>query len=119
MRRLTLCMLVASMAIGGLAGCQSSATVVGGGTGSVPVLDAEAARSAGLSPEGASEGRSLCAAKCVRCHKFYRPADYNDAKWELWMRKMSKKAKLTAEQEEILSRYLSAYRVVSSGKGSQ
>ena len=51
-------------------------------------------------------GQKLYVAKCAKCHKFYDPAKYSEADWQMWMSKMSKKAKLKPEQEEILSRYI-------------
>jgi hypothetical protein len=51
-------------------------------------------------------GQKLYVAKCAKCHKFYDPAKYSDADWQMWMAKMSKKAKLKPEQEQVLSRYI-------------
>ncbi len=53
-----------------------------------------------------SQARRLYIAKCAKCHKFYDPAKYSDAEWAKWMSKMSKKAKLNPEQQEVLSRYI-------------
>src|SRR5437667_5056759 len=53
-----------------------------------------------------SAARKLYVAKCSKCHKFYDPAKYSDEKWQMWMGKMSKKAKLKPEQQEMLSRYI-------------
>ena len=58
-----------------------------------------------LSQESAA-GQKIYVAKCAKCHKFYDPAKYSEADWHMWMAKMSKKAKLNAEQEELLSRYI-------------
>lgn len=55
-------------------------------------------------------GRKLYVAKCARCHKFHDPANYSDTKWREWMEKMSKKAKLTPDQKQILSEYLETFR---------
>ena len=63
-----------------------------------------------LPPESMSAGRTLYVAKCARCHKFYNPANYSDAKWHEWMDKMSKKAKMKPDQKEILSQYLETFR---------
>jgi len=52
-------------------------------------------------------GQKLYVAKCAKCHKFYDPAKYSDADWQMWMAKMSKKAKLKPAQEAELSRYIS------------
>ena len=78
---------------------------------------------AGVLPAGAADpaptptsqdfmeaGRKLYVAKCARCHKFYDPAKYSDAKWHEWMDKMSKKAKLKPDQKDILSEYLETFR---------
>jgi hypothetical protein len=74
---------------------------------------------AGVLPAGAADspsptvmeaGRKLYTMKCARCHKFYDPAKYSDAKWREWMDKMSKKAKLKPDQKEILSEYLETFR---------
>ncbi len=51
-------------------------------------------------------GQKLYINKCAKCHKFYDPAKYSDADWNVWMSKMSRKAKLKAEQEQLLSRYI-------------
>jgi hypothetical protein len=51
-------------------------------------------------------GQKIYVAKCAKCHKFYDPAKYSQADWQMWMTKMSKKAKLKPEQEQILSRYI-------------
>src|SRR6266545_1851261 len=64
-----------------LAGCSSSA----------PAKDLPGAEN--------SVGHKLYVAKCAKCHKFYDPAKYSEADWKMWMKKMSKKAKLKPEQE--------------------
>ena len=51
-------------------------------------------------------GHKLYVAKCTKCHKFYDPAKYSDEDWTMWMKKMSRKARLNAEQERMLSRYI-------------
>src|SRR3954468_1042640 len=84
-----------------LAGCAAPA----GASDSPPV--------AMSSQELMAAGHKLYVAKCARCHKFYDPANYSDAKWHEWMDKMSKKAKLKTDQKEILSQYLETFR---SGK---
>jgi len=61
---------------------------------------------AGVSQHDANRASELYALKCGRCHKFYDPAAYSAEDWELWMRKMSRKTKLTVEQDKILSEYL-------------
>ena len=65
------------------------------------------------SPEKATDSgdpsqiaRKLYIAKCAKCHKFYDPAKYSDVEWQTWMRKMSRKSKLSPEQQELLSSYI-------------
>src|SRR5436305_6095345 len=48
----------------------------------------------------------LYVVKCAKCHKFYDPAKYSDEDWKTWMGKMSKKAKLSEGQAQMLSRYI-------------
>jgi hypothetical protein len=97
-------------AVLGLAGCQSSAPDGRTASDSVPVLTAGAASAAGLSAEEAAAANQLYVAKCAKCHKFYNPAGYSPKDWERWMRKMSRKSKLKPDQDELLTRYLGAFR---------
>jgi len=76
----------------------------------------DAARRAGLADEQIARARKLYVAKCARCHKFYDPVNYNDAEWHSWMTKMSKKARLKADQEQLLSRYLDTVRAQQAQK---
>jgi len=101
--RLLHCLIVAGLACVE-AGCQSSARA----SRSPPVPDP--ARLAGFSSEDISAAASLYSLKCGKCHQFYDPAQYNDADWRTWMTKMSKKARLKPEEEELLTRYLGAFR---------
>jgi hypothetical protein len=81
---------------------------------SAPILDDEAARTAGLSSQELKDATKLYTAKCMRCHKSYEPSSYGPTQWESWMVKMRKKARLTSDQYDLLSRYLEAYRAGSS-----
>jgi mono/diheme cytochrome c family protein len=73
---------------------------------------------AGLSPAGAADlsaeqkraAQAIYDIKCAKCHKFYHPADYTQADWDMWMGKMSRKAKLKPAQRELLSKYLQGFR---------
>ena len=113
MRADSLILSIALVAGAGLAGCQSSAP--GGHAGDfIPHLDAEAARAAGLSAGTIDQAGELYAVKCAKCHKFYDPAAYSEKDWDMWMGKMSRKAKLNPEQDELLRRYLGVFRVKSS-----
>lgn len=63
-----------------------------------------------LSDEQVTAARTLYVAKCSSCHKFYPPANYSEAEWNTWMRKMSRKAKLKPADEETVRDYLSLFR---------
>ena len=94
-----------------LAGCQSSArSGRQAAQGFVPRLDQDSANAAGLSVQEVTDATKLYVAKCARCHKFYNPAEYHDAEWRSWMTKMSRKARLKPDQQEMLSRYLEGFR---------
>ncbi len=67
-------------------------------------------RLAGFRAEEIKEANDLHAIKCAKCHQFYNPADYEEAEWRAWMRKMGNKARLTPSQQELLSRYLDTFR---------
>src|SRR5581483_11289623 len=64
----------------------------------------------GPTPSPLIATRKLYISKCARCHKLYDPTKYSDAAWNGWMDKMSRKAKLTAEQKETLARYIETIR---------
>lgn len=78
-------------------------------------MDAALASAAGLSVQEISDATRLYVAKCARCHKFYNPAEYGDAEWHSWMTKMSRKARLKQDQQDLLSRYLEAFRTAQKG----
>lgn len=77
------------------------------------LLLAGAAASAGT-PEPANEefsaARKTYVAKCAKCHKFYEPRDYDAGEWKRWMDAMSRKSNLKPDQEDLLRKYLEAYR---------
>lgn len=80
------------------------------GSKSAPVLAQEAAQAAGVSVQETKNATKLYTTKCMRCHKSYEPNTYTQAEWDSWMSKMKKKAHLSAEQEDLLFKYLAAYR---------
>lgn len=63
-----------------------------------------------LNDEEIRSARSLYIARCTGCHKFYPPANYSPRDWDMWMRKMSRKARLQPEQEATLRAYLELFR---------
>ena len=64
------------------------------------------ARAIDLPGDPSSPARKLYVGKCAKCHKFYDPARYTDEEWAGWMAKMSRKSKLTADQERMLASYI-------------
>ena len=87
-------------------GCQTAAT--GEQSHSIPAP--LASRAGELPADEADQARKIYTAKCARCHKFYNPADYSDAEWHSWMTRMSRKARLSASQADLVSRYLETFR---------
>lgn len=73
-----------------------------------------AAGAAELSATEQANARKLYNTKCARCHKFYDPAKYTDAEWQMWMTRMNKKARLKSAQAELLGRYLGTFRTPGS-----
>jgi len=63
-----------------------------------------------LTDDQVTAARALYVAKCTSCHKFYSPANYSEAEWNSWMRKMSRKTRLRPTDEEILRDYLGLFR---------
>jgi hypothetical protein len=74
------------------------------------VLAANPARAGDLSAVELRNARKLYIAKCAKCHKLHDPAGYTVSEWASWMAKMSRKARLKKDQEELLSRYLETLR---------
>jgi cytochrome c5 len=60
--------------------------------------------------ESVEAGRSVYVQKCARCHRFYDPAAYPDEEWQSWMKKMTRKARLTSEQASLINQYLNSFR---------
>lgn len=110
-----LTILVVLVVAAGLVGCQTSRSHGRVAGKSFPMLDAASASTAGLSTNEVSDAIQLGNTKCIRCHGFYDPTAYNDAEWQTWMTRMSKKAHLAADQRELLSRYLAAIRTTAKG----
>lgn len=76
-----------------------------------------AAASDGAGPLSSSElkrAAKLDKRKCYRCHKPYDPRDYSLDEWNGWMDKMSRKARLKSDDEELLRRYFRTLRASKS-----
>jgi len=89
----------------GLAGCQTTSVGSNSAPPTIPLGGA-----ALISEADAAGGRALYLNKCARCHIFHDPATYNDANWQKWFTKMSRKARLQPPEHELLSKYLAAFR---------
>jgi hypothetical protein len=59
-----------------------------------------------LSAPEEAKARKLYLTKCAKCHKLYDPTRYTDKDWEVWMGKMTSKAKLSRSQAQLLSNYI-------------
>jgi mono/diheme cytochrome c family protein len=69
-----------------------------------------AVKAADLTDAEVKAARKLYLIKCAKCHKLYDPAGYDDAAWQSWMAKMTKKAKLNEQQADLISRYVETVR---------
>lgn len=103
----------------GPSGCQSTAPAGRKASASVPLLTAAQISAAGLGENEIEPATTLCNLKCLKCHKFYGPDEYRDAEWNHWMVKMSRKARLKPDQQELLTRFLNAFRVDSRANESR
>ncbi|MBI3876490.1 MAG: hypothetical protein HY300_11160 [Verrucomicrobia bacterium] len=56
------------------------------------------------------DARKIYVAKCAKCHEFYAPSDYSSGEWSVWMTKMGKKSRLSAEQLVLMRRYTDELR---------
>lgn len=54
--------------------------------------------------------RKIYVGKCAKCHKLYDPNQYTPEKWDAWMAKMNRKARLSPDQIDLLARYIAAGR---------
>jgi mono/diheme cytochrome c family protein len=64
------------------------------------------ARATDPAPLSSAATRKLYIGKCAKCHKLYDPAQYSALQWEMWMGKMTKKARLTDTQQQQLNSYI-------------
>ena len=92
------------------AGCATSSTSNPNVPEAHPRVVKQRVIATGFSTHDANRSSELYALKCGRCHKFYDPAAYSSEDWDMWMQKMSKKTKLTSEQEQTLTIYLDVAR---------
>jgi hypothetical protein len=112
MRRFPLFCVVVLLLVGWGIGCRAAARTTSSSKVTLP-REARPAPRVGLPAEEIKQAARLCTNKCLRCHKLYDPAQYSDTEWRSWMTKMSKKAHLQPDQEDLLSRYLGAFRTAN------
>lgn len=72
-----------------------------------PQLDWAARRWPEVPTSQIESGRTLYVMKCSGCHTLKQPRAYSAERWPKIMEKMSPKAKLSREQEEQITRYVS------------
>jgi len=102
---------IASLAvILGQAGCSTTASSPPLANKPTLPADAQPAVATGLTAAQLGEARQLCLTKCARCHPIYHPAAYAEDEWQVWMAKMSRKARLKPPQTELIARYLEGFR---------
>jgi cytochrome c5 len=87
--------------------------------GSAAIRELNPERAAELPTSELAEGRRLYEIKCAKCHRFYDPAEYGRSEWDLWMKKMSRKAHLSPGEEQTLTRYLDLFRPASTARKEQ
>ena len=110
--------IVAAALLCVLVGCKTG----GFGNGRIvpdPAVAAVAAEQAGMSVSDIARAADMYVLKCAKCHQFYDPADYGDASWSKWMTKMSRKTKLSSDEDDLLRSYLEAYRKRSTTSAAE
>ena len=53
-----------------------------------------------------AEGKNIFENSCAKCHDLPNPKDYNDDEWAPLVKAMAEKAKLNADQEELVYQYV-------------
>lgn len=66
------------------------------------------AQKSGTSIEHLAKGQAIYSSSCTKCHSIDPPEKYTKAEWDKILPRMSKKAKLTASDSEILGVYIFA-----------
>lgn len=74
------------------------------------IVAIRAAGAAGLSEPELAKANKLYLAKCAKCHRLYDPGKYSQEDWDMWMVKMTKKARLKPAQSETIRRYTEMLR---------
>jgi hypothetical protein len=72
-------------------------------------LEAQA-RSLGFNPDSLPQGREIFVTQCARCHASPEVHGYSVPQWERILPRMSRRAKLDADQESAVRAYVLAAR---------
>lgn len=67
----------------------------------------EKTSSASVSEAQFLAGKAVYEAKCGKCHKLYNPSRGNMTQWTKWIDRMAPKAKLTDEEKQQVTDYVS------------
>jgi cytochrome c5 len=68
--------------------------------------DRASAKFPGITLAEINEGKSLYEANCGKCHGLKKPASRNEEKWRQIVPRMAKKAKIDAETEAKILKYV-------------
>ena len=101
MRKFSRFLVIAFAAITVVAACSKTIYVAYAPT------EADAQKS-GSSIETLAKGQTIYSTSCTKCHSIDPPEKYTKAEWNKILPRMSKKAKLTASDSEILGVYIFA-----------
>jgi cytochrome c5 len=63
-----------------------------------------------------TQGYHLYVSKCGGCHYLHDPKQYTEEKWKKEMPEMGKRAYLSAQQQDLILRYLLTKRESGNGK---
>lgn len=63
-----------------------------------------------LTDKEKSAAKRIYDTRCVKCHVKRWPVDYPPEEWQLWMKKMSRKAKLTPDEQKLMAHYFDSLR---------
>lgn len=87
--------------------------VLGGCASMLPEVTADDARRAeghwpGTTQAMLEQGRQKYIDRCGGCHSLHLPAAFTDAEWKRAVNEMQGRAKVSAEEKELILRYLQA-----------
>ena len=100
--------LVAALAI--LAGCATPRTAPAPGPISPEAVEMAKSRWPGSTAQTLDEGRTIFVNSCGKCHGHPDRSAYSESEWPPIMERMGKKARLSAEQTELVLHFILATR---------